>query len=71
MTPNKSFKCTPFFMVYGAEAFLPSDIEYDALRVHEYDEEAAYKSPKNDISGKEEEHLLAPDRTTIYQQMIC
>ena len=29
-TPNKSIGCTPFFMVYGAEVLLPSDIDYES-----------------------------------------
>jgi hypothetical protein len=32
-TPNRSIGFTPFFLVYGAEAMLPSDIEFDAPRV--------------------------------------
>ena len=28
-TPNRSMDYTPFFMVYGAEAVLPSDIRHD------------------------------------------
>jgi hypothetical protein len=32
-TPNHSIGFTPFFLVYGAEAVLPTDIEFDAHRV--------------------------------------
>ena len=32
-TPNRSTGYTPFFMVYGAEAVLPSDIHHDSPRV--------------------------------------
>jgi hypothetical protein len=32
-TPNRSVSFTPFFLVYGAEAVLPTDIEFDAPRV--------------------------------------
>jgi hypothetical protein len=32
-TPNHSVGFTPFFLVYGAEAVLPTDIEFDAPRV--------------------------------------
>ena len=35
-TPNRSTGFTPFFMVYGAEAILPSDIRHDSLRVTTY-----------------------------------
>lgn len=40
------------FMVYGAEAVLPSDIEYDSPHVRAYAEEAAEESRKDDIDGK-------------------
>src|SRR3954467_11483855 len=29
-TPNRSTGFTPFFLVYGAEAIIPSDIEFDS-----------------------------------------
>jgi hypothetical protein len=32
---------TPFFLVYGAEAILLSDVQYDSLRVEAYNEEDA------------------------------
>ena len=37
-TPNRSTGYTPFFMVYGAEAILPSDLIHDAPRVCLYEE---------------------------------
>ena len=35
-TPNRSTGYTPFFMVYGAEVVLPSDIRHDSHRVTTY-----------------------------------
>ena len=35
-TPNRSTGYTPLFMVYGAEAVLPSDIRHDSPRVANY-----------------------------------
>ena len=32
---------TPFFMVYGSEAILPTDLDYGAARVRVYDEQGA------------------------------
>jgi hypothetical protein len=40
-TPNRSVGFTPFFLVYGAEAVLPTDIEFDAPRVVQYTEKQA------------------------------
>nr|XP_051190963.1 uncharacterized protein LOC127304312 [Lolium perenne] len=38
-TPNRSTGFTPFFLVYGAEAVMPTDIAYDSPRVANYVEE--------------------------------
>ena len=35
-TPNRSTGYTPFFMVYGADAVLPSDIRHNSPRVAAY-----------------------------------
>lgn len=40
-TPNHSTSYTPFFLVYGAEAVLPTDIQYDSPRVTLYTETVA------------------------------
>ena len=37
--PNRSTGYTPFCMVYGAEAVLPSDIRHDSPRVAAYVED--------------------------------
>src|SRR4051812_4017224 len=37
--PNRSTGFTPFFLVYGSEALLPIDIEFDAPRCTMYTEE--------------------------------
>jgi hypothetical protein len=44
--PNTSMGLTPFFLVYGAEAILPSDVQYDSRRVEAYEEEDAEKCSK-------------------------
>jgi hypothetical protein len=38
-TPNRSIGFTLFFLVYGAKAVLPTNIEFDAPRVVEYTQE--------------------------------
>ena len=35
-TPNRSTKFTPFFLVYGAEAVLSSDLMFDSPRTQAY-----------------------------------
>ena len=38
MTPSRATGYTPFFMVYGSEAILPTDLDNGAPRVKAYDE---------------------------------
>ena len=38
-TPSRTTGYTPFFMVYGSEAILPTDLDYEAPRVRAYDEQ--------------------------------
>ena len=55
-TPNRSTGYTPFFMVYGAEAVLPSDIRHDLPRV------AAYVEADNEKARQEALDLLDEER---------
>ena len=48
-TPNRSTGYTPFFLVYGAEAVLPTDIEHDSPRVALYTESEAREARENDV----------------------
>ena len=40
-TPNRSIGFTPFFLAYGAEAVLSSDLDNDAPRVKAFDHDRA------------------------------
>ena len=40
----------PFFMVYGSEAILPTDLDYGAARVRAYDEQGAKASLKDGMN---------------------
>ena len=44
MTPSWATGYTPFFMVYGSEAVLLTDLDYGAPRVRVYDELGAEAS---------------------------
>jgi hypothetical protein len=53
-TPNRSVGFTPFFLVYVAEAVLPTDIEFDAPRVVQYMQEQAKEARKDGLDLLEE-----------------
>ena len=44
----------PFFLVYGAEAVLPADIEHDSPRVTQYTEAEVQEDRQNDVDLLEE-----------------
>src|SRR3954466_13303039 len=69
-TPNHSTGFPPFFLVYGSEAVIPSDIEFDAPRCTMYTEEEAKAAREDGVYLKEEACLLALSRSAIYQQKL-
>ena len=69
-TPNRSTGFTPFFLVYGSEAVLPTDILHDSPRVSAYDEDEAEKSQHLSVDLLEEARDLAAQRSAIYQQKL-
>ncbi|XP_051229429.1 uncharacterized protein [Lolium perenne] len=67
-TATKSTGYTPFFLVYGAEAVMPTDIAYDSPRVANCVEEENEQSRQDNVDTLDEARDLAPSRTAIYQQ---
>ena len=58
---------TPFSLVYGAEAVMPTDLEHDSPRVVNYVEADNKSSRKLSVDLLEEARELALARTAIYQ----
>ena len=67
-TPNRSTKMTTFFMVYGAETVLPSDIIHDSPRVAAYVETKNEKTQQDAVDLLEEHREEALERSAVYQQ---
>ena len=57
-TPNRSTDRTPFFLVYGAEAVLPSDLLHNAPRVELFSEAKAEQAHKDAVHILEEEREM-------------
>jgi hypothetical protein len=38
MTPSRATGFTPFFLLYGSKAMLPTDVEYESPRLKAYNE---------------------------------
>jgi hypothetical protein len=67
-TPNCSVSFTPFFLVYGAEAVLTTDIKFDVPRVVQYTEEQVKEARKDGVDLLEEAREQALARSALYQQ---
>ena len=68
--PNRSTGYTPFFLVNGAEAVMPSDIIHDSPRISAYVEENNDFSRQDSLDLLEEERELADSRSAVYQQNL-
>lgn len=67
-TPNQSTGRTPFFLVYGAEGVLPSDILHNSPHVDLYSEAEAEQARQDGVGLLEEEREMALIRSTAYQK---
>ena len=56
--------------MYGAEAVIPTDIEFDSPRATMYTEAEAKEAHEDGVDLLEEGRLLALSRSTIYQQSL-
>ena len=67
-TPNRSRGYTPFFMVYGVEAVLPSGIRHYSPRVVAYVEADNEQARQDALDLLDEQGAVAAARSAIYQQ---
>jgi hypothetical protein len=58
-TPSRAMRFTPFFMVYGAEAILPTDLEYGSPRVWGYDEGTNQRAREDSLDQLDEARTAA------------
>ena len=65
--PQQVYGHTPFFMVYGAEAVLPSDIRHDSPRVTAYVETDNEQARQDPLDLLDEKRDLAAAHLVIYQ----
>ena len=69
-TPSQAIGYTPFFMVYGSEAILPTDLNYGAPRVRTYNEQGAKVSLKDAMDQLDEVRDVALLHSAKYQQAL-
>jgi hypothetical protein len=69
-TPSRATGFTPFFLVYGAEAILPIDLEYGSSRTRAYDDWSNRTSREDSLDQLEEAQDMALLHSVRYQQSL-
>jgi hypothetical protein len=69
-TPRRATEFTPFFLVHGAEAILPTDLEYGSPRVQGYDEGANQRAREDSLDQLDEARTVALMHSARYQQSL-
>jgi len=69
-TAQSNTGVTPDFMVYGAEAVLPSDVAFGFPRVEHFDQSSADLARELKINCTEERRLASCLRTAKYLEAI-
>jgi hypothetical protein len=62
---------SPFFLVYGSEAILPTDVTFGAPRIQFYEEGEAEQTRRVDLNGLEEQRMAAVTRQACHNQQLC
>jgi ribonuclease HI/transposase InsO family protein len=69
-TPSQATGFTPFFLVYGAEAILPTDLEYGSPRTRAYTDQSNQASREDSLDQLEEARDMALLHSARYQQSL-
>jgi hypothetical protein len=66
-TPSRATGFSPFFLVYGAEAILPTDLEYGSPRTKAYDDQSNQTNQEDSLDQLEEAQDVALLHSARYQ----
>jgi hypothetical protein len=69
-TPSRATGFAPFFLVYGAEAILPTDLEYGSPKTRAYDNRSNQTSREDSLDQQEEARDMALLHSARYQQSL-
>jgi hypothetical protein len=69
-TPSRATGFTPFFLVYGPEAILPTDLEYGSPRTRAYDDQSNRANREDSLDQLEEARDTALLHSARYQQSL-
>jgi transposase InsO family protein len=69
-TLRRATSFSPFFLVYGTEAILPTDLEYGSPRIKAYDDRRNQTSREDSLDQLEEARDVALLHSARYQQSL-
>jgi hypothetical protein len=69
-TPSQAMGFTPFILVYGAEAILPTDLEYGSPRLQAYSERNNQVSREDSLDELDEARDVALLHSAKYEQPL-
>jgi hypothetical protein len=69
-TPSRATGFTPFFLVYGSEAMLPTDVEYGFPRLKTYNEQNNNTTREDALDQLEEARDVSLLHLARYQQNL-
>jgi hypothetical protein len=69
-TPSRATGFSSFFLVYGAKAILPTDLEYGSPRAKAYDDRSNQVSREDSLDQLEEARDVALLHSARYQQSL-
>jgi hypothetical protein len=69
-TPSRAMGFTLFFLVYGAEAILPTDLEYGSPRVQRYGEGTNQRAREDSLDQLDEARTVALMHSARYQPTL-
>jgi hypothetical protein len=69
-TPSQAMGFTPFFLVYEAEAILPTSLEYGSPRARAYDDQSNQANREHSLDQLEEARDVALLHSARYQQFL-
>jgi transposase InsO family protein len=69
-TPSRATGFTPFFLIHGAEAILPTHLEYGSPRVRGYDEDTNQRAREDSLDQLDEARTVALMHSVKYQQAL-
>src|SRR6266498_3653476 len=67
-SPSRATGETPFFLTYGSEAVLPTELEFGSPRVRNFNEKKSEDSRLEDLDQLEEARDIATIQSAIYLQ---